>query len=97
MPNTPVSAPGDAANPRNIWMRALLMLMMALFFQIAGTLLCLLAVVQFVLSLVNDRPNDRLRALARGLGQYLGQIAQFVGYTTEELPFPFSDWPPGAP
>jgi hypothetical protein len=26
-------------------------------------------------------------------GRYLGQIAAFVSFSTETLPFPFSDWP----
>jgi hypothetical protein len=39
-----------------------------------------------------------LRAVGRSLGLYLRQIADFECFATEELPFPFSDWPaaPGA-
>lgn len=77
---------------RNIWLRALLMLLMGIGFQLAATLLGVLAVVQFVLALVNT-PNARLSQFGRSLGQYLRQIADFVGFATEEVPFPFSDWP----
>lgn len=77
---------------RNIWLRALLMLLMGIGFQLAATLLGVLAVVQFVLALVNA-PNARLSQFGRSLGQYLRQIADFVGFATEEVPFPFSDWP----
>ena len=93
MDNTPVPATGDAASPRNIWVRALLMLVMAFFYQVAGTLLGLLAVVQLVLVLVNGKPNDRLCGLARSMGRYLGQIAEFEGFSREALPFPFAAWP----
>jgi hypothetical protein len=77
---------------RNIWLRALLMLLMGIGFQLAATLLGVLAVVQFVLALVNA-PNARLSQFGRSLGQYLRQIADFVGFATEDVPFPFSDWP----
>lgn len=87
MSNTPTSVP-----QRNLWLRALLMLLMGIGFQLAATLLGVLAVVQFVLALVNT-PNARLSQFGRSLGQYLRQIADFVGFATEEVPFPFSDWP----
>ncbi len=87
MSNTPTTAP-----QRKLWQRALLMLLMAVAFQLTATLLCVLAVVQFALALVNA-PSTRLSHFGRSLGQYLRQIADFVGFATEEVPFPFSDWP----
>ena len=78
---------------RNIWMRGLLMILMALAYQLGSTLLFLLAVIQFVLALLNDTPNSRLIAFGRSLGRYQGQIANFVTFAAEEPPFPFSDWP----
>ena len=41
---------------RSIWLRGLLMLLMAIAFQISATLLTLGAIVQFVLALVSDTP-----------------------------------------
>jgi len=35
----------------------------------------------------------RLKAFGKSAGRYLGQIAAFVSFDTEEAPFPFSDWP----
>jgi hypothetical protein len=93
MSDSPVLTPSTDERPRNIWMRGLLMLVMALAFHLASVLLGLLAVVQFVLVLVSEKHNERLSALARGLGQYLRQISEFVGFASEDLPFPFSDWP----
>lgn len=87
MNNTPTTAP-----QRNIWLRAVLMLLMGIGFQLAATLLGVLAVVQFVLALIHA-PNTRLSQFGRSLGQYLRQIADFVSFTTEEVPFPFNDWP----
>ncbi len=80
---------------RNNWVRGLLMLLMAVAFHMSGMLLALGAIVQFVLALLSDGPNARLRAFGRSLGLYLGQIADFVSFATEDVPFPFGDWPSG--
>jgi len=86
---TPVTTDGK----RNIWVRGLLTLLMAIAFHISGMLLALAAIVQFVLALLRDGPNARLLAFGHSLGLYLGQIGDFVCFATEEVPFPFGDWP----
>lgn len=83
----------ETKTQRNIWLRGLLMILMALAYQLASTLLFCVAIIQFVLMLVNDEPNTRLSALGGSLGRYQGQIANFVSFVTEEPPFPFADWP----
>lgn len=94
MPETPVSTtPEKPTSPRNIWMRGLLMVVMAFAFQLVSTLLGMVAVVQFVLALVSEQSNERLRIFGRRVGQYLRQIAEFESFATEDVPFPFSDWP----
>jgi len=34
-----------------------------------------------------------LVSFGRSLALYLQQIANFLTFTTEEVPFPFKDWP----
>ena len=80
---------------RSIWLRGVLMLLMAIAFHVCGTLLALGAIIQFVLALLINTPNARLIAFARSLGLYLSQIADFVSFGTEEVPFPFNEWPSG--
>lgn len=91
MTDTHATTPGK----RSIWLRGLLMILMAMAFQISGTLLGLGAIVQFVLVLLNGTPNARLIAFGQSLGLYLSQISDFVSFATEEVPFPFSAWPSG--
>lgn len=86
-------SPIETKTQRNIWLRGLLMILMALAYQLAGTLLFFVAFIQFVLTLLSDTPNPRLSAFGRSLGRYQGQIANFVSFATEEPPFPFADWP----
>jgi hypothetical protein len=82
-----------SARPRNLGVRALLMLLMAVAFQLAAWVLGCVAVLQLVLAAVTDSSNERLRGFGATLGRYLRQIAEFVSFGTENVPFPFSDWP----
>jgi len=82
----------DTPEKRNLWLRGFLMILMGIAFYLAATLLGVLAFVQFLLALIGG-PNERLCRFGRSLGQYLRQIADFLGFATEEAPFPFSDWP----
>jgi hypothetical protein len=77
----------------NIWVRALFMLLMGLAFQVSGTVLCFVTAIQFILVLLNDAPNARLVSFGRSMGSYLRQIVYFLTFVSENIPFPFSDWP----
>lgn len=79
--------------PRKLWQRVVLMLLLALAFQIGAWLLFFTAVVQLVFVIVTGSANARLLRFGHSLGDYLGQIARFETFTTEALPFPFADWP----
>ena len=80
--------------PRKLWVRALLMVLLAAAFQLAASVLLFLCVLQLVLA-ATGTPNPRLQQLGRSLGRYLLQIAEFESFGSEELPFPFSPWPAG--
>lgn len=69
------------------------MILMALAYQLASTLLFFVAIIQFILALVSQTPNPRLSAFGRSLGRYQAQNANFVSFASEELPFPFAEWP----
>ena len=81
------------APPRKLWIRGLLMILLAVAFQLAASLLAFIAVLQLVLAAATGAPNIRLQHLGRSLGRYLAQIADFESFGSEELPFPFNAWP----
>jgi len=87
--------PDTPANNRNIWVRGLFMLLLILAYHISGTVIFIVTVIQFVLKLLSDKPNVRLISFGRSLGRYLQQIVNFLTFATEDMPFPFSDWPTG--
>lgn len=78
---------------RNIWTRALFMLLMALAYHVCGTVLFVISLVQFVIVLAGGTPNARLVLFGRSLAHYYRQIVIFMTFATEEKPFPFNDWP----
>jgi len=78
---------------RNIWVRGFFMLLMAFAFQVAGTVMFVVTVIQFILMLLNNAPNERLVSFGSNLARYLQQIANFLTVAAEDIPFPFSDWP----
>ena len=80
---------------RNIWIRGLFMLLIALAYHVSGTVMLIVTVIQFVIMLLNDTPNARLVSFGLSLGRYLQQIVNFLTFATEEMPFPFGDWPAG--
>ena len=77
------------------WIRGLYMLLFAVIYWVAETVLGAVAVVQFIFLLVARRPNERLREFGDDLSVYFYQIVQFLTFNTEEKPFPFTPWPYG--
>lgn len=88
MTDTPI--PG---HKRTLLARLIFMLLMALAFHVCGTVLAIVVIIQLVMVLLNDAPNARLLSFGRSLGNYLRQIVDYLTFASEEVPFPFSDWP----
>ena len=85
-------APG---NKRNIWIRGLFMLLMAIAFHVCATVLGFVTIIQFVITLLGDTPNIRLVSFGRSMASYLRQIVNYLTFASEVMPFPFSKWPAG--
>lgn len=91
--NTGTAESASRERNRNLLIRLLYMLLMAFILQFCGTLLFILAIVQFIIVVVDDVPNARLATFGRRLGSYAKQIVEFLSFSSEQVPFPFSDWP----
>lgn len=89
--------PDSTTNRHGIWVRGFYMLLMIFIFQISGTVMFVVMIIQFVIMLLNHTPNARLVSFGGSLGRYMQQIVNFLTYAAEEIPFPFSDWPSGEP
>jgi hypothetical protein len=81
------------AGKRSVWKRGLFMLLFAVAFAIAQTLLNLLAIVQFLWLLFANEPNQFLLRFGRSLSVWFADAARFLSCTTDEMPFPWKSWP----
>ena len=77
---------------RNIWMRGLIMIIFAIFFAIAETLLVICAVVQFLWILSSKEANRAIAGFGTSLGKWLEQVTLFQTGASEKLPFPWTKW-----
>lgn len=88
----PVSDTGVSDTGRkHIWMRGLMMVLIALMIGAAQSVLFLATLVQFVLMLVDKgQPNAQLANFGEMIGKWLAKAAQFQTAKTEDKPWPFS-------
>jgi hypothetical protein len=75
------------------WKRGLFMLLFALAFGVAQSLLFLLALVQFLWLLFARERNQFLVRFGSSLSVWFADAAQFLSCATEEMPFPWRRWP----
>jgi len=66
---------------------------MLLFFiaaRIVAVIVCFIGLVQFLFTLITRKPNDNLKKLGKDLSVYAAEIIQFLSYSTDRKPWPFS-------
>jgi SAM-dependent methyltransferase len=78
---------------RGIWLRFCFMIMMIFAFGVAEVVVSAVVAFQFLSSLFTGRTNDQLIQLGRNLARYLQQITAYLTFATEDVPFPFDNWP----
>ena len=79
------------------WKRGLFMVVFAIISGVAKLVVTLVAVFQFVTVLFKGQTNDSVLPFGQNLSTYIYQITLFLTFNTEEMPFPFMDFPDGAP
>jgi len=82
---------------KTAWMRGLFMLIFLLLLELAGTVLAVVTVIQFIWLLIKGSKNDELTRFGRGLGRWFRAVIAFQTGATEEKPFPWQSWPTDKP
>jgi len=82
----------DSLTDESIWKRVLSMLVLAIAYSLAETVLFVLVVAQVLFRLVGGGDNEPLRAMGRSLSGYLYRILLFLTFNSEYRPFPFAAW-----
>jgi len=78
---------------RSSWLRGVFILLFVLFYNIAEIVLMAIVVVQFGFKIVTGEINDKLLGFSKTLSLYIYEIFQFITFDSDEMPFPFNDWP----
>jgi hypothetical protein len=75
------------------WIRLFFMLIFAGILYFATIILCVVVVIQFLVTLATGSESIELRKFGSSLSEFFFQSLKFLTYSSEEKPFPFSDWP----
>ncbi|WP_084646150.1 DUF4389 domain-containing protein [Marinimicrobium agarilyticum] len=75
------------------WLRLVYMLLFAVLLYVAGFVMGFIIVLQFLFALLSGSANKNLRQFGESLALYIYRVLQFLTYSREDKPFPFSDWP----
>ena len=89
LPEPKPERPEEKEYDKQIWLRGLWMLLFAMLFSLAGTILGVTAVIQFLWMLFAKKTNPLLADFGNDLGKWLHDVALFQSGATEQKPFPW--------
>lgn len=75
------------------WARLIPMIVLLICFGLAEAALYIIALIQFIWTLVNEDPNEQLTDFGVALSKWVAQDAKYLSYASEEKPFPWDKWP----
>lgn len=84
--------PESFEGPGNIWARGLWMIILALMFAVAETILGVTALIQWFWMVFTKKRNSFLSDFGKDLGGWMNDVARFQTGVTEEKPFPWKPW-----
>jgi len=79
----------------NTWARGLFMLLFAIvvYFLVCYYIIWIIILFQFGSVLITGKVNERIFPIGQSLSIYISQMLHYLTFTSDERPFPFSDWP----
>jgi len=75
------------------WLRVFFIIVFAFVYWVVNWVLGAVVFVQVCWSLITANTSAPLRAFGASLGEYLRQIVRFMTYNSDDMPFPYADWP----
>lgn len=75
-----------------LWKRLIFMLIIAAMLSVAQWILMLIAVIQFIIILIDQRqPNERLADFGCMIGAWVAKAARYLSIATDAKPWPFKE------
>jgi cytoskeletal protein RodZ len=75
------------------WIRFFFMVVFFVINYFVQIFVGILALFQFITTLIKGNPNERVLVLGDSVSQFVYQIMSYLTYSTDERPYPFSEWP----
>ncbi len=73
--------------------RAVYILLYLIIGRFISMVLFVIAITQFIYTWLSGEPNEKILQFTDGLSEYAKQLVSYVGFNTDEKPWPFGDWP----
>lgn len=73
--------------------RALYTILYLIIVRLISMVLFVIAITQYIYSWLTGEPNDKILYFSEGLAEYSKQLVSYVGFNTDEKPWPVGEWP----
>ena len=73
--------------------RALYILLYLIIGRFISMVLFVIAITQYIYSWLTGEPHEKILHFTEDLAEYTKQLVSYVGFNTDEKPWPFGDWP----
>ena len=78
---------------KSIWKRILYMLLFLFAYGAAEFVMGIVVLIQLLITLVKGSTNNRLVVFGKQVALYIYDVMLFLTFNTDEMPFPFNEWP----
>jgi hypothetical protein len=82
---------------KDTWKRGLTIIVFALVFSVAEMVIWTVVMFQFLSVLALGEPIPRLQEFSQQLSTFAYQVLCYITFNSDEMPFPFTEWPSGPP
>ena len=73
--------------------RALYTILFLIIIRLISMVLFVIAITQYIYSWLTGEPNEKILYFTEGLAEYSKALVSYVGFNTDEKPWPVGDWP----
>ena len=73
--------------------RALYTILYLVIGRFISIVLFVIAITQYIYCWLTGEPNEKILHFTEGLAAYAKQLVSYVGFNTDEKPWPAGDWP----
>ena len=74
-------------------LRALYTILFLIIIRLISMVLFVIAITQYIYSWLTGEPNEKILYFTEGLAEYSKQLVSYVGFNTDEKPWPVGEWP----